>query len=368
MRKSQQKGNLIGFQFILFVFGIFFVEIMAGQNKPTFQEKEMKADFVLAIGSEKTNEDFFQPKYFTLDKNGNIYILDSGNSRIQVFSPQGRFIFSFGRFGQGPGELSKDASIIKILEDNRVYVIDNMQRRINIYDEQGKYFKSFALRSEYDDIVLVENRYYLSNLLLKEDYKPIYYAEDLADIRNSFGRFIEPTPEITKRIKKSPIPLETEFAHRNMTSLLADSKGTILYSQLEPYHLIQYDKNGRMINDIIGDVGFDTHFPLELSFGDQTTTHHVTSPPATVFAPIPIAGDRFMVAILRPDRSSFVLDFYEKNGSMIRRYIMKNDFFDPSAKRTGITNLYIDGSLNIYGLVVSQEDNPVLKKYHLIVN
>jgi len=52
---------------------------------------------------------------------------------------------------------------------------------------------------------------------------------------------------------------------------------------------------------------------------------------------------------------------------MIQRYKMKNDFFDP-AKSSGITNLHIDGGFNIFGLVVSQEEDPVLKKYRLIMN
>lgn len=175
MRTILQKGVCIGFLLMLFSGGGFFMYIMAGQNKPTFQEKEVKAEFVLAIGSEKTNENFFQPKYFTLDKNGNIYILDSGKSRVQVFSPKGLFRFSFGRFGEGPGELSREASIIKILEDNCVYIIDNMRRKINIYTEQGKFLKSVAIRSPYDDIVLSNKRYFLSNLLMKDDYQPIRF-------------------------------------------------------------------------------------------------------------------------------------------------------------------------------------------------
>jgi hypothetical protein len=45
----------------------------------------------------------------------------------------GQFLFSFGRIGQRPGELSQDASKIKMLEDGRIYLIDNPQRRIKVY-------------------------------------------------------------------------------------------------------------------------------------------------------------------------------------------------------------------------------------------
>jgi len=49
-------------------------------------EKPLRAELVLKIGSDKENEDFYKPSSFTVDKNGQIYILDAGNSRIQCFS------------------------------------------------------------------------------------------------------------------------------------------------------------------------------------------------------------------------------------------------------------------------------------------
>ena len=37
---------------------------------------------------------------------GRIYVADSCNHRIQVFSPEGKFLRSYGKAGTGPGELS----------------------------------------------------------------------------------------------------------------------------------------------------------------------------------------------------------------------------------------------------------------------
>ena len=69
-------------------------------------EKPLRAELVFKIGSDKENEDFHKLRSFTVDKDGQIYILDAGNSRIQCFSKEGKFLFSFGRQGQGPSELS----------------------------------------------------------------------------------------------------------------------------------------------------------------------------------------------------------------------------------------------------------------------
>ena len=58
-------------------------------------EKPIRAELRLKIGSDKPNEDFYGPPSFAVGKNGRIYILDSGNSRILCFSPEGNLLFSF---------------------------------------------------------------------------------------------------------------------------------------------------------------------------------------------------------------------------------------------------------------------------------
>lgn len=62
-----------------------------------------------AIGSVEAtdaNQAFNFPFDVLMDPKENIYILDSGNQRIQVFNKDGKFLFGFGRFGQGPVEFS----------------------------------------------------------------------------------------------------------------------------------------------------------------------------------------------------------------------------------------------------------------------
>ncbi len=57
------------------------------------------------------NVTFYMPQDIALDPEGNLYVLDTGNHRIQKFSPKGNFLTTIGREGQGPGEFNYPGSL-----------------------------------------------------------------------------------------------------------------------------------------------------------------------------------------------------------------------------------------------------------------
>jgi hypothetical protein len=95
---------------------------------------------IRTIGDINTSDDnlaFDNPLDIAVDGPGNIYILDSGNSRVQKFSPDGRFLTTIGRKGQGPGEFGFAWSF-DIDARGFIYVVDNDQKRIVIFSPDGK--------------------------------------------------------------------------------------------------------------------------------------------------------------------------------------------------------------------------------------
>ena len=185
-------------------------------------ENPIRAELVLKIGSDKANEDFYKLRSFTIDKKGQIYILDAGNSRIQCFSKEGKFLFGFGRQGQGPGELSNDTSKIKILSDGNIYVIDNLQRRINVYNLEGEFLFSGKTSAYYNDIELLNNTYYLSGIFLEENYKPIHISQTLGKIDDKFGILVEPSIGVIQQINqlRMPQPWRVGFSLSNFTNII----------------------------------------------------------------------------------------------------------------------------------------------------
>ena len=57
-----------------------------------------------------------------------LYVVDSGNHRVQAFDYQGNFKFSFGSFGAGNGEFSSPYGICTDCE--KLYVTDSGNDRI----------------------------------------------------------------------------------------------------------------------------------------------------------------------------------------------------------------------------------------------
>jgi hypothetical protein len=327
-------------------------------------ERPMRAKLILKIGADKENEDFYKPRSFAIDRAGRIFILDSGNSRIQCFSKEGAFRFSFGKPGQGPGELSKTASNIKILSDGNIYVIDNGQRRINVYTLEGKFLFFGKTSVYYDDIVLIDNAYYLSSILLDENYKPIDVSRTLGKVDGSFGIFVEPAVGLVKEIDKLPIPGWDRFlSGSGFTNLIVGKNNEIIFSQNNPYRLIKYDRDGRTLKDVSGDAGFDTFF--QVNFTVKKNEVSVLNPKVARILDMSVRGDDFLVVpFLDPEREYFYVDIYNLDLNLVSRHKMPNSLVNDK-KHEYLGQIFIDDEDNFYGLVSSQDNPPQLVKYKL---
>ena len=78
-----------------------------------------------------------------VDQQGNIYVADTGNSRIQKFAPNGSFISKFGSWGPGPGQF-KYVRDVKIDADGKIYTCDIDSYNIQIFDSSFTHLLSFG--------------------------------------------------------------------------------------------------------------------------------------------------------------------------------------------------------------------------------
>lgn len=80
---------------------------------------------------------FYMPADIALDAVGNMYIVDSGNHRIQKFAPDGTYLATLGRQGEGPGEFTYPQTV-DITETGDVFVPDPQGNRIQVLTPEGR--------------------------------------------------------------------------------------------------------------------------------------------------------------------------------------------------------------------------------------
>jgi len=87
--------------------------------------------------------DFIYPNSVAVDKDGNVYVTDMGNNRVQIFDAEGNFIRMWGKEGDGPGTFMRPKGIA-VDEDGHVWVVDAMQGRMQVFDQEGHLLAYFG--------------------------------------------------------------------------------------------------------------------------------------------------------------------------------------------------------------------------------
>jgi subtilisin family serine protease/sugar lactone lactonase YvrE len=96
------------------------------------------------IGNRGTgNGQFREPQGIAVDQIGRIYVADSGNHRIQVFSGSGKHLSSFGSEGTGAGQFQRPRGI-QIGQDGFIYIADTTNSRIQIFNDQRQHIATYS--------------------------------------------------------------------------------------------------------------------------------------------------------------------------------------------------------------------------------
>lgn len=92
----------------------------------------------VTLGQEgREDGQFRQPSSIIADDAGQLYVADTYNHRIQVFTADGRFLYGFGREGAQPGELSRPRGLAWG-PNQLLYVADAGNHRVQVFDAKGQ--------------------------------------------------------------------------------------------------------------------------------------------------------------------------------------------------------------------------------------
>ena len=83
------------------------------------------------------------PRNMAVAADGRIYVADTGNHRIVIFSPEGQMITSWGSFGDQPGQFNEPWDVA-IGPDGNVYVADTWNHRIQKFSPEGEFITAWG--------------------------------------------------------------------------------------------------------------------------------------------------------------------------------------------------------------------------------
>ncbi|HHJ05950.1 MAG TPA: hypothetical protein ENK24_00455 [Anaerolineae bacterium] len=255
---------------------------------------------------------FVNPRALTVSPQGQIYVADSGNHRVQVFDQNGNFLKQWGgEEGPAPGQLTEIWGIA-VSEDGKVYVSDTWNHRVQIFDEDGNYLSEFGLFADTQgDVNAAPGNFWGPRDILLDRDGNLYVADTGNKRIQKFtpdgqflgawggggitpGRFEEPVGLATdsagniyvadtwnRRVQKfdSSFNFISEWPVigwdsqnvPNKPFIAVDSQNRVFISDPENYRIIVYDSEGNLLATF-GQYGQDIHsfrLPLDLAFGDD---------------------------------------------------------------------------------------------------
>jgi len=112
------------------------------RKKDIDRQKSLPAIFMEKGGFGIRKGMFKEPRGMANDKDGNLYIADFRNFRIQKFDPEGKFLTMWGEEGSETSQFN-DLCDVTIDSKGNVYVADTFNSRIQKFSSNGRFLKSW---------------------------------------------------------------------------------------------------------------------------------------------------------------------------------------------------------------------------------
>jgi len=123
------------------------VTVVHNPKTPLYEGDVFHLEEDLVIGESEGQEEhiFSEVTDMDVDREENIYILDSKETHIKVFDKKGAFLKTIGKKGQGPGEMQSPDSL-SITPNHELMINDWSARALHFFSLDGQYLKSLNLK------------------------------------------------------------------------------------------------------------------------------------------------------------------------------------------------------------------------------
>ncbi len=149
------------------------VKVIKNPKISLYGEINLELEVDLTIGGEDVDENYMFTRVsdIEVDEEGNIYVLDSRECRIQIYDKDGKYLKTIGRKGEGPGEFQR-AGRTALSTKGKLYV--NEYKKIIIFGKDGTFEKN------------VNTDFHLSSYLVTKEEKFLGWSRIRTEKGTSF--------------------------------------------------------------------------------------------------------------------------------------------------------------------------------------
>jgi uncharacterized protein (TIGR03663 family) len=138
-------------------YGVSPTALEAPSFEDPYAEKILDLQASLVVGGEGVGEgEFFRPRDIAVAPDGSVYVADTANHRIQHLSPEGEVLNVWGSYanrleGEAPGGTFNEPWGIAVAPDGNVYIADTWNHRIQWFTPEGEFLGMFG-QEGYGDV------------------------------------------------------------------------------------------------------------------------------------------------------------------------------------------------------------------------
>ena len=222
-------------------------------NNFRVQKFNSEGNFLQMWGSEGSGEGQFLSRLLSehegrlaVDTQGNVYVLDMKNFRVQKFDNNGNYLIQWGAEGDGEGQF-REPFDIAIDRENNIYIADAEKSTIEKFDETGQFLLQWG-KAGYNDAEFsthVEYLYVFSVAIAADGNVLVTDATGRIQKFDSNGQFLS---------KVSPKPIDNKAV--TTWNISVDNQGNIYIADWSNERIVKLDPEGKALATWSGsDVG-----------------------------------------------------------------------------------------------------------------
>jgi tripartite motif-containing protein 71 len=236
-------------------------------NHSRVQKFDSHGNFLLMWGSEGSGEgqfgDILNPREgrLAVDTQGNVYVIDLKNSRVQKFDNNGQYLTHWGTEGYDEGQFTEPADIA-IDQQNNIYVSDAGNNTIQKFDETGRFLLRWG-------------KYGYNEGEFSDVYSVAIAPDGNVLVTDSTGRIqkFDSNGQFLSTMIPEPVDNQGVF----LRSIAVDNQGNIYVADWYGERIVKFDPEGKALAAWTGSsVSLDWSFNMQEIAVDQYGNIYIT--------------------------------------------------------------------------------------------